>query len=197
MTIVAGNTVILIIRYILVFIGQIYRIIMLMAKDTFKNSKIICIHMTLSTETPGTSVSSGIDREILTIMIPGGLSPGSGIVASLTESRKSSGGMIRILTGIVVILMTGKAGGGSSSITGRMTINTSQRGMSAGKRELGGRMIKRCRTPGLGGVTNRTIVTEVILHMIWISYTIEITYMAGIAIGRCSGITTGMTIDAG
>ena len=124
MTVVAGNAVILIIRYILVFIGQIYRIIMLMAKDTFKNSKIICIHMTLSTETPGTSVSSGIDREILTIMIPGGLSPGSGIVASLTESRKSSGGMIRILTGIVVILMTSVASGGSSGIASSMTIDT-------------------------------------------------------------------------
>jgi len=124
MTIVAGNAIILIIRNILMLIGQFYRIIVLVAENAFKNSKIICIHMTLSTETPGTSVSSGIDREILTIMIPGGLSPGSGIVASLTESRKSSGGMIRILTGIVVILMTSVASGGSSGIASSMTIDT-------------------------------------------------------------------------
>ena len=69
--------------------------------------------------------------------------------------------------------------------------------MGASQWELSAGMIESGRTPGLSGMTNRTIVTKVILHMIGISYTIEITYMAGIAIGRCSGITTSMTIDAG
>ena len=40
-----------------------------------------------------------------------------------------------------------------------------------------------------------TIVTEIILHMIRISHTVEVIFVAGEAISRSSNIALGMAID--
>ena len=69
--------------------------------------------------------------------------------------------------------------------------------MCSSKRELGIGMIKGGRAPGLGGVADGTIMTEIVLDMIGIRNPVEIILMTGITIYRGSGIPTGVTVDAG
>jgi len=130
-------------------------------------------------------------------MIESGRTPGLSGMTNRTIVTKVILHMIGISYTIEITYMAGIAIGRCSGITTGMTIDAGQSKMSTGEWEICIGMIESSRTPGLGGVTNRTIVTEVILHMIWIRNTTEIILMAGITIDRCSGITTGVAVDAG
>jgi len=99
---------------------------MLMAKYAFKYYKIIWINMTFRAQSPGTLVPSGIYRKVLSIMVPGSLSPVAAIMAVLALSRKSGGYMIGICGAVIIIGMTGITVGWRAGISIGMTIYTLQ-----------------------------------------------------------------------
>ncbi len=66
--------------------------------------------------------------------------------------------------------------------------------MCSGKWELGLIMIKGCWFPSTCRMAQGAIVTEVVLDVIWISYTVKVVFVTREAIGWRAGIAISMTI---
>ena len=101
MTRITCLAVVLIARHIIVFIVHIL-LIMFMAKNALKNCKIIRINMTITASIPFVIMLPGINREILPVMIPGGVVPVSRVVALLTIGWETGGTVIGV-GGILII----------------------------------------------------------------------------------------------
>ena len=68
--------------------------------------------------------------------------------------------------------------------------------MFAGQRESGVAVIKTRRRPSTRRVTDRTILTEPLLHMVRIGDGLEIRLVAAVTAGRSSGKSTAVTLGA-
>ncbi len=107
--------------HIFVFIVH-FGLIVFMAINAFKNGKICLGYVTVTALIPFIFMRTGINGEVLAVMIPGGLIPTGGIVAILATGGKTSRLMVGIGGVIVVILMTTVAVGGGTGIPVGMAI---------------------------------------------------------------------------
>ncbi|RMG41334.1 MAG: hypothetical protein D6732_02640 [Methanobacteriota archaeon] len=99
-------------------------LIMFMAKDAFKDSKVIGIHMAIRTGIPFVMMCPGINREIHSIVIPGDIVPVIGGMALFTIGREIRGLVIGIRGVVIIILMAGKTIRWGIVVPIRVAINT-------------------------------------------------------------------------
>lgn len=78
--------------------------------------------MAIGAGLPLSLVFSGIDGEILGVMIPGGLVPVGGVMALLAIRGESRGLVVGIIGVIIIVLVTGVAIRGSATVSIRMAI---------------------------------------------------------------------------
>ena len=93
--------------------------------------------MAVCTIAPLTLMSTGVDWEILTVMIPVRRLPGSGVMAGIALCRKMRCQMIGIAGLIIVLLVTTDTFRGSIAIIRAMTLRTGQTRMGAAERKTG------------------------------------------------------------
>ena len=118
---VAGGRVVDVARHaIVVAVGLGLRVAA--ARDAAEDPKVRWVDVAAAALRPG--MLTGVDREVR--MAEAALVPRrvGRVVAVLTLGRESGSSVIRILAGIVIILMAGGTSCGSSSVTGRMAIDT-------------------------------------------------------------------------
>ena len=82
-------------------------LVMLMTIDAFKVSEICRRHMAIAAIVPSPIMGTGINREVLRIMVPGGAGPVGRGMAGLTIGREIGSDMTWIRGGIIIILMAG------------------------------------------------------------------------------------------
>jgi len=172
------------------------RLVVLMTENTFENFIIIRINVTIGANVPSALVSSGKNRKIEVVVIPGGLFPVGGVMALFAGSGKSDGLMIGIGGVVVIVLVAGETGGGGVAVTAGVAGDTGQNHMRAGQRELGLIVVEIRRRPAIGGVALGAIVVVIAGNVVGIGYIIEIILVAGPAVGGGTGIPARMAILA-
>ena len=106
MAIVASLAVVAVAAYILVFIIH-FGAVMFVAVNTFELSIVGCVHMAIRAYIPFPFMFAGINREILTVVIPIRRFPGCGVVAVFAGGRKLCRLMIGVCGVVVARLMAG------------------------------------------------------------------------------------------
>ena len=170
-------------------------LIMLMTENTLKLFKICRYQVTIGAGIPLIIVCTGINRKILTVVIPGGLVPSRRIMAVFTGNRESGTDMAGIICRVVFILMAGIAVCRKACILPiLMTIGTGCYPMRTCQRKIRIFMVKSSRGPGDIAVTLAAVVIELPLHMIGIGHTKVIVLMTGPAVsGRSGKLTINVT----
>lgn len=181
-------------RHALVLVVHIL-LVMLVTENTLENLVVIGIHMAIRTNAPLSLMLAGIDREVLRVVIPGGLSPVNGIMAVFTRGGKSRRQVIGIGGIVIIRLMARKAIRGGAGVSTGMTGQAGLHGMGAGQRKLGLIVIERGWRPGSRGMAPGAIMTEIVHHMIRIHHRIVILIVTGVAVGRGARISAGVAGD--
>jgi hypothetical protein len=104
--------------------------------------------------------------------------------------------MIGISHSRKISLVAGVAIGRRVDITGGVAGNARSRYVGSGQWERGRTVVEGRRIPGSGRVTGGAIVIEVVRHMVGIGHSRKISLVAGVAVGRCTDISSGVTGNA-
>ncbi|RMG41332.1 MAG: hypothetical protein D6732_02630, partial [Methanobacteriota archaeon] len=168
MTIITRLTVILISSNVTMFIIHAL-LIVFMAENTFEDCIIVGLYMTIGTGIPFILMFSGINGEILPIVIPGDLIPVGGIMTLLTIRGEIRCLMIRLGGVIVIRLMTGITIGRGIGISIRMTIIALQSRVPSRQLEACQIMVKIRRSPGILIMANQAIGGEIPADMVRIT----------------------------
>lgn len=189
MALVAGGTEILIVAFSLVIPISI-GFVVFVAQNALKDGIVVGLHVASGAIIPPDgSMRARRYREILSVMIPVGGGPPVGGMAGLAGVREIGRRMVRIGRSIIVSLVARKAGGRRTCIRCCVTGNTSRGDMPTRQRERSCIVVECCGLPGGRGMASCTVVVEIVRHVIRIGHSFEISLMAGIAVGRRTGIT--------
>ena len=126
--------------------------------------------------------------------------PLRGGVASLAVLRESGGDVVRILGGLIIPEMAGGAGYVQAGVDAtRMALQTGNRRVGSGKRELGhGSVIEGCAQPLCGVVAGGAGLWESRGGVVGILGGLVVLQMTGNAIGADGGeVAVGMALQAG
>lgn len=144
MAVEARVAVVLIARDLAMFVVHV-GLIVLVAEDTFEDGIVGGIHVAIAAHVPLVFMFSGVDREVLRVMVPVGGCPGRGGVTRLTFSRKQRRGVVRVRCAVISRLMTAVTVGRRSHVTAGVTGDTLQHRVRTGQRKRRRAMIERRR----------------------------------------------------
>ena len=172
-------------------IGRVIVVVLVAGKT---GGRRIVVPGGMARQTIQPQVSAG-QRKLRLAMIKRCGLPRGGIVAFCAIVAIIPGYMIRIVDVIIIVLVATPAICRRTGITVGIAVDTLQRRVRAGKRKLGLAMIENRRAPAIGGMTDGTIVVEIILRVVRVRDSIVIVLVAVPAICRSAGITVGMAVD--
>jgi hypothetical protein len=152
MAVVTGGADILVVVDSLVVAVSI-TLIVLMAEYALERCEIGGDNMAVGALIPPSLVSTGIDWEVLTVMVPISRLPGTGGVTRFAGCGEQRCRMARISGSLVIALVTGVALRRSPGITAGVTIETLESQVRAGQGKSCLAMIESRRIPGIGIVT--------------------------------------------
>ena len=143
------------------------------------------IGVAIRTERPLLRMPTGIDSEILLVVIKGRRNPGRSRMTRLASMTEVPGHMVRVRRAFKIQLMALIAARISQLIiVANVTILTLRRCVPPGEREIRGVMLERRRLPGCGRVTLHAVRRKTALHVIRIERRVEIRLMAPDALRR-------------
>jgi hypothetical protein len=179
MAIVARRAVVLIVGNFAEMLVIHFLLVVLMARDAFKNFVIVRINVAGGTILPLVAMSAGIDREKLCIVIEGRRLPGIYRMAGRTIMGEIQSYMIRIGWPLKIVLMAQIAifrRSGKDVV--HVTACASHRLMRTKQWKSRVVVIERRRFPSRGGVTGQAIVRKISRHMVGVGHARKITLMA-------------------